>query len=507
MTRSALPTARIGTLLGMAGGLVFGLVAVTSLAEAEAPMGGVGQRIELKAASLPAPYSHPPVHQSSPNMSRPDGLVPRVPSGFVVSIFASGLAHPREMSVGPDGTVYVSQTREGNVLALRDSDGDGKADMRVIFTDGFREPTGLAVQGDALYVADRRAVWRVGFDGETMKALPRALVTRPGALGTGGGHITREIVFAPDGKHFFVAIGSATNVGEDPHPRATIQQFRVKGDAQTTYASGLRNPLGLAFYPGTDNLYTVVNERFGLGAGLVPDYFTRLSPNGFYGYPYAYIGTHPDPQFGELRPDLVGASLSPDVLFQPHSGPSGLLFVTPMKDADDKPLAGLPPEWNGDALVALHGTRTEGEGASAIVRLHFRAGKPDGAYETVVGGFGDGLSGGKGGGFWGRPVWLVRARDGSLLVSDDVANVIWRVRWMAHNVVASVPSDETAPEPVGLEAGYKTSDVPPIAAGGLSDTQQSMTTGFVAAPAEGTTLSLAPRSEPVSTTSEITPSH
>tara|TARA_R110000868_G_scaffold198577_1_gene445104 strand:+ start:6981 stop:8423 length:1443 start_codon:yes stop_codon:yes gene_type:complete len=480
----------------MAGGLALGLVAAATLAEADAPTGGVGHRFELKASSLPAPYSHPPVGKSAPNVVRPDGALPRVPDGFVAGIFAAGLSHPREMSVGPDGTIYVAQTREGNVLALRDSDGDGKADMRVIFADGFREPTGLVVQGDALYVADRRAVWRVGFDGEAMKALPRTLVTRPGALGTGGGHITREIVFAPDGEHFFVAIGSATNVGEDPHPRATIQQFRADGNAQTTYASGLRNPLGLAFYPGTDDLYAVVNERFGLGAGLVPDYFTRLTPHGFYGYPYAYIGAHADPQFGELRPDLVATSLAPDVLFQPHSGPSGLLFVTPVTDeADEEEIAaGLPPEWNGDALVALHGTRTEGASASAIVRLRFREGRPDGAYETIVAGFGGGPTGAKGG-LWGRPVWLARARDGSLLVSDDVANVIWRIRWTAGDAVATVASDDA------------TGGAARMATGRLPGPMPGTATGFATTRAEAPALSLAPRTEPVSTTSAFTPSH
>ena len=504
MTRSAPIVAPIRALLGIAGGLALGLVSAgISTAQAETPMGGfsmggVGQRFELKASSLPAPYSRPPVGKAAPSIVRPDGAMPRVPEGFVASVFASGLSHPREMSVGPDGTIYVSQTREGNVLALRDSNGDGKADMRVTFADGFREPTGLAVQGDALYVADRRAVWRVGFDGEAMKALPRTLVTRPGALGTGGGHITRELLFAPDGEHFFVAIGSATNVGEDPHPRATIQQFRADGNAQMTYASGLRNPLGLAFYPGTDDLYAVVNERFGLGAGLVPDYFTRLTPNGFYGYPYAYIGPHADPQFGELRPDLVASSLAPDVLFQPHSGPSGLLFVKPVKrDADGEEVAaGLPPEWTGDALVALHGTWTEGAGASTIVRLRFHNGKPEGAYETVVAGFGSSAKGG----LWGRPVWLARARDGSLLVSDDVANVIWRIRWTAHNVVASkvrprVP--ETAPS----------DEAPLIASAPAEEALPDTGAGFATARTTPPALSLAPQAEPVSTTSAFAPSH
>ena len=390
----------------------------------------VGQRYELSPSSLPVPYSAPSVSAAAENIKRPEGAMPKVPKGFQVGIFASGLERPREMAVAPDGAVFVAQTYQGKIAVLRDADGDGVAEMRMTFADGFREPTGLAVHDGALYVADRRAVWRIGFDGDTMRALPRIMVTRPGALGNGGGHITRELVFAPDGKHFFVSVGSETNVGEDPWPRASVQQFRADGHAQSTYASGLRNPVGLAFYPGTDDLYAVVNERFGLGAGLVPDYFTRVVRNGFYGYPYAYLGPHPDPQYGELRPDLVRTTLVPDVLFAAHSGPLGLLFAKGR---------GFPPEFRGDAIVALHGTRAgNGLAGYELVRVRFRDGRPVGGYETFMTGFGvTGLETAQAGSkdqsatvnVWGRPVWLAEARDGALLVSDDVADVIWRVSW------------------------------------------------------------------------------
>lgn len=418
---------RIGVLVVVTLGAWLG-AATLAMAGSSSPGGmSIGQTFSLSPSNLPAPYSAPPVGFVGPIKARPGGAMPQVPKDFSVNVYASGLNGPREMVVGSDGTIYVSETREGKVLALRDSDGDGQVDMRVTLVDGFREPSGLALHGAALYVADRRAVWRIGFDGETMKALPRTPVTRPGALGTGGGHITREIVFAPDGKHFYVAIGSQTNVGEDPLPRASIQQFRTDGSAQATYATGLRSPVGMSFYPGTNDLYAVVNERFGLGAGLVPDYFTRVVRKGFYGFPYAYLGAHPDPQFGELRPDLVKIARVPDVLFAPHSGPFGLLFVHG---------EGLPPAWEGDALVALHGTRADGGAAGfAIVRVGFRQGRPIGNYQTVMTGFGRGK--GQTGGIWGRPVWLVRAKDGALLVSDDVANVIWRVTWHGSQAVSS----------------------------------------------------------------------
>lgn len=257
------------------------------------------------------------------NVARPDGIMPKVPKGFQVAVFASGLERPREMTVAPDGTVFVSQTYEGKVAALRDGDGDGVAEMRTTFADGFREPSGLAVQDGALYVAD----WRVGFDGETMRALPRSMITRPGALGEGGGHITRELVFAPD------------------------------------------------------------------------------------------------------------------VLFAPHSGPLGLFFARGK---------GFPPGFRGDAIVALHGSQTGGHQAGyELVRIRFRDGRPQGGYETFMTGFGvTGLHAHAGGaeapaGIWGRPVWLAEAKDGALLVSDDVANVIWRVSWAG-------PSADAAPHGRGL---------------------------------------------------------
>lgn len=378
-----------------------------------------GQTFRLSLDDLPAPYSRPAVPRGGDYAPRPAGHMPDVPDGFKVSVFAGGILQPREMAVAPDGTVFVALARDDTVLGLRDIDGDGKADQRVAVAAGFRDPTGLAVHDGSLYVADRRAVWRIALPGEELRPMPRSMVTRPGVLGFGGGHVTREIVFSPDGEHFFVAIGSATNVGEDPHPRATIQQFRIDGNVQTTYASGLRGPVGMSFYPGTDDLYALVSERYGLGGGLVPDFLTRVERDGFYGFPYAYLGNHPDPQFGDLRPDLVKASIAPDLLLEPHTGPMGLLFV----EAGD----GLPEEWQGDALVAAHGTRSDGGSAGfAVLRVPFRDGRPVGGYEAVMTGF---KAKGPKGAIWGRPVWLARAGDGSLLVSDDVANVIWQMRW------------------------------------------------------------------------------
>lgn len=402
----------------------------------------VGKRYELKLADLPAPYSAAPPHIKTVDVERPQGTMPVAPEGFTVSIFASGLSRPREIAVAADGDVFVSQTFQGNVVGLRDADGDGVAETKSVVADGFREPSGLAIAGNALYVADRRAVWRLPLGGEPLRAGPREMVTRPGALGVGGGHITREIAFAPDGKSFFVSIGSVNNIGEEARPRATIQQFSADGSLQETYASGLRNPVGLAFRPDTDDLYAVVNEREGLGDGLVPDFLTKIEKGGFYGYPYAYLGPHPDPQFGDLRPDLVKATRAPDVLLAPQSGPLGLLFYQGEN---------FPPEYKGDALVALHGAWAGGRPAGyEIVRVPFREGRPEGGYQSFLTGFGeapDSKAEGQSDAavrVWGRPVWLAESPDGSLLVSDDVANVIWRVRWSGPVAEAESPAAHLA---------------------------------------------------------------
>lgn len=426
------------------GTLAVAMVAAAVAAQAAGQADAVGRRFELRISDLPPPYA--PLMQdtsaaapAAEEIARPQEDMPAVPAGFHVGIFAGDLMRPREMAVGPGGLVFVSQTHEGNIIALRDADGDGIAETKEVFAEGFREPTGLAIEKDALYVADRRAVWRIDFDATTLEAEPRIMVTRPGALGEGGGHVTREITFAPDGAHFFVSIGSETNVGEDPSPRASIQQFRTDGQMQMSLATGLRNPVGISFYPGTDDLYAVVGEREGLGKGLVPDYLTRVKPGGFYGFPYAYLGAHPDPQFGDLRPDLVQTTEVPDLLFPPRSMPLGLLFVRG---------TGFPPDYQGDALVALHGGR-QSTGVHGIARVHFRDGRPEPGYEIFMSGFeertkAEPVPGGMDR-VWGRPVWLAEAADGSLLVSDDVANVIWHVSWSGPTAANEPKSLGTAP--------------------------------------------------------------
>jgi glucose/arabinose dehydrogenase len=252
--------------------------------------------------------------------------------------------------------------------------------------------------------------------GDTKAAGRRELVGAEGALGSGGGHWTRNIAFSPDGAHFYVSVGSAGNIDEERAPRATVQEFKADGSGQRTFASGLRNPVGIAFYPGTSDLYVVVNERDGLGDGLVPDYLTRLKDGGFYGWPYAYIGPHPQPDYAQRRPDLVKATIVPDVLFQSHSAPLGLVFYEG---------AQFPAAYRGGAFVALHGSWNSGKPTGyKVVFVPFKDGKPAGAPEDFLTGF---LPDPKSGVAYGRPVGVAVDAKGALLVADDVGNIVWRI--------------------------------------------------------------------------------
>jgi glucose/arabinose dehydrogenase len=290
----------------------------------------------------------------------------------------------------------------------------------VVFTEGFDYPHGLALHQGALYVGDRAGVWRVPYAKGLEKATTRPQrITPDGAFGGTSGHATRNIAFSPDGSKFYVSIGSAGNIGEEDAPRATIQEFAADGSKQRTFASGLRNPVGIAFAPGTNSLFTVVNERDGLGDGLVPDYLTRVQDGGFYGWPYSYIGSHPQPGYADKRPDLVKQAIVPDTLFEAHSAALGLAFY-----AGDK----FPQKYRGGAFVGLHGSWNAGAPRGYTVAfVPFEGGKPATHYEVFMSGFW--VEGDTTARVIGRPVGTAIAKDGSLLVADDVANVIWRVSY------------------------------------------------------------------------------
>jgi glucose/arabinose dehydrogenase len=382
----------------------------------------VGQRFTIRPTDLPAPYTTQSASNSPSRINRPPNAALKLPAGFTAGLFADDLGDARWLEVAPNGDVFLAESGNNRIVLLRDADRDGKAEVRSTFLEGLRRPHGMAVRPDGFYVADTERVWRVPYrPGELKAAGSPEGVTAPGAFGGSSGHSTRGLTFAPDGQRFYVAIGSATNVSEDPAPRATIVEFTGNGSRSRVFASGLRNAVGTAIRPGSNDLWTVVNERDALGDGLVPDYLTHVVDGGFYGWPYSYIGKNPDPRLSGRRADLVATARIPDVLFTSHSAPLGLVFYTGNL---------FPAEYRGDAFVALHGSWNSGRPTGyKVVRVPFRDGKPVGHYENFATGFW--ASGETTAQVWGRPVGLAVAADGALLVADDAGRAVWRIAYQA----------------------------------------------------------------------------
>lgn len=402
-------------------------VAVSSIllisgAALAAPGERPGEKFSVRVQDLPKPYATDAVDNSSAKVPRPPGTTLNVPQGFRADLFADELRGARYIAVAPNGDVFVALSDQGSIAVLRDTNGDGRSDQSVIYADGFARPHGLLFHSSFLYVGDTAAVWRIPYQPGDTKARERAALTPDGALGEARGHWTRNLALSHDRKSLFISVGSRGNVAEENDPRATIQIMPISGGAPQTFARGLRNPIGIALYPGTDDLYTVVNERDGLGDGLVPDYLTRVDRGAFYGWPYAYLGPHPDPDYGSKKPDQVAATKTPDVLFQAHSAPVGLVFY----DAKQFPVA-----YRGGAFVSLHGSwNSSAPTGYKIVFVPFANGRPAAnGYENFATGFW--TSGADRAAVWGRPAGLALAKDGALLVADDVGSAVWRISYKA----------------------------------------------------------------------------
>jgi glucose/arabinose dehydrogenase len=375
-----------------------------------------GQHFELKPSDLPKPYASPAVANNNEAIPRPAGMMPQAPKGFTVSIYATGLTLPRFMAVAPNGDVFLSERLASKITLLRDSKGAGAADERFTFAEGLHNPSGVAVHDGFVYISDQIAIWRTPYVPGATKAGKLEQVTRTPDLRNSGMHGTRNFAIAPDGA-MFVEMGSHDNVSEY-QPGAKI--FQIKDGQLVDYASGLRNPVGVAFYPGTHDLFVAVNERDGLGDNLPPDYFTYVKPGGFYGYPWSYTGKRPDPDVGAKRPEMVAQAITPDVLFPAHSAPTGLAFYT----GDS-----FPAGYKGDAFVSLHGSwNTSEPHGYKVVRIRMKNGRPVGGYDNFLTGFWDGVSKNPPKA-WGRPVGLAVAKDGSLLVADDQGKTIWKVTY------------------------------------------------------------------------------
>jgi len=376
---------------------------------------------EIKASDLPQPRLENEVNNGPKVTPRPEGAKLNLPPGFEVGTFAEGgFQRPRWMALAPNGDVFLADSSAaGKIIVLRDTNNDGVADERFTFAENQLQPFGVAFWKDYLYVGNTNAVVRFHYKPGQTKAdgPPEKIADLPGRGYRE--HWTRNILFSRDGKKMYVTVGSESNVNvETNEMRAAIIEFNPDGTGKRIFASGTRNPIGLAWLPGTRTLWACVQERDRMGDDLPPDYVTEIKDGGFYGWPYAYNGPNEDPRRKGERPDLVKKTLTGDVLIQAHSSILGLAFYEGKM---------FPKEYRGDAFVALHGSwnRTKRTGYK-IIRIRFKNGKPVGGYDDFLTGWMLDESSRE---VWGRPVGLLVLADGSMLITDDGANKIWRVTY------------------------------------------------------------------------------
>ncbi|MES2464237.1 MAG: sorbosone dehydrogenase family protein [Armatimonadota bacterium] len=374
-------------------------------------------RTQTDPRRLPQPYRSSSV-DAGPQYLRGRGDAPlKVPTGFVAEPFARGFQSPRWMAVAPNGDVFVTESYQGRIRVLRDANRDGRAESRFLFAAGLRLPHGLAFHKGWLYVGNTDSVVRFPYRTGQTKATgsPQMIISGIPAMGRKQ-HWTRNIVFDPDGEHFYLTVGSASNKAVESPPRATITRYRADGSGRQTFATGLRNPVGIGFRPGTNEMWTTCVERDFMGDDLVPDFLTKVRQGDFFGWPWYYIGRHLDPRAPQGAPK--GKVAVPDVLFTAHSVPLGMLFYTG---------SNFPASYQGDAFVAMRGsTNRRISSGFRVVRVPFEKGRPVGGYEDFVTGW---LSDPRKHLVYGRPVGLAQWTDGSLLVSDEAGHMIWRVRY------------------------------------------------------------------------------
>jgi glucose/arabinose dehydrogenase len=396
--------------------------------------------------TIPPPSEALPAINIAPAGAWQNGKKPTPAAGLAVSAFATGLDHPRWLTVLPNGDVLVAETNTpkqdgphglkgwlmvwamglagagvpspNRIVLLRDADGDGVAETRSVFREGLNSPFGMALIGDKFYVADTDALLRFDYiegatklegEGTKIAALPAGPINL---------HWTKSLVASPDGSKLYVGIGSNSNAGEGgldlEEGRAQIVEIDVDTGTTRSFATGLRNPVGMAFEPDTGALWVVVNERDELGSDLVPDYLTEVKDGAFYGWPFSYWGQHVDARAKPQNPELVAQALKPDYSLGNHVAPLGLAFGTGSL---------LPDAYRSGAFIGEHGSwnRIPFSGYE-VVFVPFSGGRPSGLPVDVLTGF---LS--ERGEAQGRPAGVAMDAKGALLVADDVGNVVWRV--------------------------------------------------------------------------------
>jgi glucose/arabinose dehydrogenase/cytochrome c2 len=386
---------------------------------------GPGVRRRLTLADLPPPFATPSAHNAPDVVEPPPGAHPYVPLGFRADVFARDLVGPRVVRVSPSGDLFVVESQAGRVRVLRAGDGAPVAARDTVFAAGLDEPFGVAFyppgpSPEWLYVAETNAVVRFPYrNGDaSARGAPETIVGR--LTEAAGGHWTRDVVFTLDGSRMLVSVGSASNVaehGENERDRADVLSFDPQGGDRRIYASGLRNCVGLAVHPTTGEIWCATNERDGLGDDLVPDYVTRVRRDGFYGWPWYYLGDHPDPRHAGERPELAGHVLVPDVLLQSHAAALQIAFYA---------APAFPERYRGGAFVTLHGSwnRAKRTGPK-VVFVPLERGVPTGEYEDFMTGFvvSDRA-------VWARPVGVALTRDGALFVGDDGNGTVWRIEYV-----------------------------------------------------------------------------
>lgn len=388
-----------------------------------------GVRRKLTIADLPEPYATRGVDNGAQMVSRPFGAWPQAPAGFKVELYADGLNQPRLIRTAPNGDLFVAVSYSNEVLVFRGVGHNGKFKQMEKFADGLNLPFGIAFYPAGpdpkwVYVGNTDSVVRFPYKNGDMKASGPAekLADLPGGGKLrGGGHWTRDIVFSQDGTKMLVSVGSHSNVDDiDTHPeefhRADVLEFTPEGKFLKVYASGLRNCVGEAINPITGELWCSTNERDMLGDNLVPDYITHVQEDGFYGWPWWYMGSHQDPRHDGKHPELKAKVITPDVLLQPHFASLEMSFYEGSQ---------FPAEYKGDAFASEHGSWNRAARAGyEVIRVPMHDGHATGEYEDFLTGFTT-----PDGHVWGRPVGVTVGNDGSLYVTDDGSGSIWRVTY------------------------------------------------------------------------------